>query len=614
MNSIRSGVSVGVMMKIYLRAITSILLFISLPILAKPVAEETIVTATRTEQLLSETLSTAHVVKIEEIEKMQPSSFATLLDRVSGIGFQDSGGQGSVSGLFVRGANLSQVIILIDGVRTSSATLGTTALESIPLESIERIEVVKGPLSGLYGADALGGVIQIFTKRGSAGALKAGIDFGYGSQNSESYSVFLSGGSDDYSFYANLAGEDVGGIDRTSLKTSGNQDKDSYNKTSGNLSLSAHFTDALKGQFTYLKNEGESQFDNLFGVDTGYYSKTELESANIQLNYKVSDHLSLASATGYLSDRIETPAFNSDITTQRRTGSLQANFYSSSDNLWVAGMDYYKDKVKTLAAFPETKRDNIGYFLQWQGKFDQFKSVVSFRYDDNEAYGSITNHTVALGYILPNGIKLVASAGTAFKAPTFNDLYFPYYGNLDVLPEETDSYELSASGNYAGGDWRFSAFRSNVSNLIGYDVINFNANNISEATLEGVEVTYTKYFKAWQFSSDLEYLDAYDNNSGDFLNGRARVSVNMQLGRDFKNIYAGIDFKAEHGRYESNGESLAGYSLLGFSLVYKVSDNLKLSGRIDNLFDRDYIINQATTVVDYNTVGRSAKVRLQYKF
>lgn len=601
-------------MKTFSAAIAAISLVISLPLLAKPSIEETLVTATRNEQLLSETLSTAHVVELDDIEKMQPPNFATLLDRVSGVGFQDSGGQGSVSGLFIRGTNLSQVVVLIDGMRTASATLGQTALEGIPLESIERVEIVKGPLSGLYGADALGGVVQVFTKRGSAEGMNGGFNVGYGSHDSESYSAFFSGGNEDYSFYANVAGEDVGGIDRTSLKTGGNQDKDSYEKTSGHLSLSARLTEDLQGQFTYLKNEGESQFDNLFGADTGHHSKTELESASAQLKYQALQQLDLVLTTGYLSDRIETPAFGSDITTRRRSSSLQANFRSDSDNLWVAGADYYKDKVETLAAFAETKRDNTGYFVQWQGSFDQVSSVVSLRYDDNEAYGSDSNGSVALGYTLDNGIKLVASAGTAFKAPTFNDLYYPYYGNPDVLPEETESYELSAQGEYAGGAWRLSAFRSNVTNLIGYDVSTYSANNISDATLEGVEVEYRRYFGAWSISSNLEYLDAYDDNSGDFLNGRARVSANIQLGRDFRDFYAGLDVKAEHGRYESAGQRLPGYGLLGLSLVYKISENLKLSARIDNLFDRNYILNQATNTVDYETEGTTAKVNLQYKF
>ena len=601
-------------MKTCLAAIAAVPLVVSLPLLANTSTEYTLVTATRIEQLLSETLSTAHVVEFEDIEKMQPSNFASLLDRVSGVGFQDSGGQGSVSGLFIRGTNLSQVVVLIDGMRTASATLGATALEGIPLESIERIEVVKGPLSGLYGADALGGVVQVFTKRGSGEGINAGVNVGYGSHDTESVSAFFSGGNEDYSFYANIAGEDVGGIDRTSLKTGGNQDRDSFDRTSGHLSLSARLTDSLQGQFTYLKNQSESQFDNLFGVDSGYYSETAMESASVQLSYQASQQLNLMFMTGYLSDRIETPAFGSDITTRRRSGSLQANFRPDADNLWVAGTDYYTDKVETLAAFAETQRDNTGYFVQWQGSFDQISTVVSLRYDDNEAYGDDSNGSIGVGYTLDNGIKLIASAGTAFKAPTFNDLYYPYYGNPDVLPEETQSYELSARGDYAGGVWRLSAFRSNVSNLIGYDVSTYSANNISDATLEGIEVEYSRYFGVWNFSSNLEYLDAYDDNSGDFLNGRARVSANMQLGRDFKDVYAGIDMKAEHGRYQSAGQRLPGYGLLGLSLVYKISDNLKLSARLDNVFDRKYILNQATSVVYYETEGRTAKVNLQYQF
>ncbi len=578
------------------------------------IEEEVIVTANKVEVPLKLSLPTSHIISAQDIERRQPRDLGSLLGNIGGIDFRDTGGRGSASGIFLRGTSSSQVVVLIDGVRSASATLGSTALENIPVEAIERIEVVKGPLSGLYGADAVGGVVQIFTKKGSDAGLGGDLHVSYGSHNSSDYGVTINAGTDKYQFFASLAKEETDGIDRTDIQTDGNGDRDSFEETSGNLSVTANFSEQLKAQLTYLRSEGTSEFDNAFGADNGRFSESELESIGAKVVYSPLDNLDLSLDLGYFSDHAITPVFASDIQTRRRSMALQGDIQLSTTSLLTLGVDYYDDNVDTLAAFVETERDNEGYFVQWLASFDAFSIATSVRYDDNQAYGDDTNGSLALSYKFAENLELVASAGTAFKAPTFNDLYFPNFGNPDVTPEESQNYELALRGFHGGVDWRLSAYRSNVDDLIGFDLTTFTANNTSEATLEGVELELATTLSGWDFEANLNYLDARDDITNEYLDDRASLSAAVQAGRQFNDLYIGVNAKAEHGRHDREGETLGGFSVWGVSLVYDVTDNFKVSGRVDNIFDKDYTLNLASSTAAYETEGTVAKVNLQYSF
>jgi len=588
---------------------------ISLPGHADPkIEDEIIVTATKGMQSLKATLPTAHVINSIDIERMQPRDLPSLLGRVSGVSFRDSGGRGSTSGVFIRGAASSQIIVLIDGVRSASATTGATALENIPVESIERIEIVKGPLSGLYGADAMGGVIQVFTKRGQTSGVAGSARANYGTHRTQDYGISVSGGNDNVQFYGSVSKEDTAGIDRTDLSSAGNGDRDGFEEHSGSLSLSAQFNERLSAQLNYLKSDSRSDFDNVYGTDTGRYSDSTVENVSSKVLFNPSDVVSLSVDLGYFSDHLVTPAFSSDIQTRRRSIALQGDVRLSGASVVTFGADYYDDDVTTLSAFAETERDNEGYFVQWQGRVGHASVVTSLRYDDNEAYGDDTNGSFSLGYPLSGSVQLVASYGTAFKAPTFNDLFFPGYGNPNVLPEESETFELALKGYMDDVDWRLSLYRSNVDDLIGYDFSTFTAGNTKNATLEGVELALQTTLWGWNVSSNLDYLEARDADSNEYLDDRAVWTANLSAGRGFGNLYVSVDAKAEHGRHDRSGSDVGGFAVWGLSAVYDVAENVKVSARVDNLFDKNYTLNLATSNVSYETEGTVAKFGVEYTF
>ncbi len=573
-------------------------------------AEEIIVTATRQPTPRHEVIAATQVVTQDDIERWQPKDLGSLLGRLSGIGFRDSGGRGSVSGVFIRGAAPTQTVILIDGIRSASATVGATALENIPIESIERIEVVKGPLSSIYGADAVGGVIQIFTKRGRAQRLTPQIHLSYRSDDTQEYSAELSGGNARGGFHATFAHENAAGIDRTTIQTGGNHDRDGYDEFTFNVSANYNLSEALEARLALLRTDGHSEFDNTFGADTGFDSDTRVENNSLKLIYTPLDKLRLTLDAGHFIDEIESPVFFTDLKTRRTSVYLQSDFQLHSDHSLSLGFDYYDDKVSGATAFTQTSRDNIGGLLSWQGRYAALRTVASVRHDANEAYGDDTNGSIALEYSFSPRLAAVLSFGTAFRAPSFNDLFFPGFGNPDVQPEESESVEVGLKGRHHGTEWRVSAYHTEVKDLIGFDAATFTANNTANATLQGIELELARQFGAWQVNANLDYLDARDETIDEYLPDRAEFSANLDVHRSFGQFDITFDLQAESGRHDVGGRALSGFVIFGAGANYHLTRTVRLAGRLDNVFDEDYTLKLVNANDAFRTYGRTLMLSL----
>jgi vitamin B12 transporter len=579
---------------------------LAVPVWAAEVENEILVTATRQPLALKDALPSSQIFTQQDIERLQPKDLPSLLGRMSGVSFRDSGGRGSVSGIFIRGASTSQSIILIDGVRTSSATVGATALEGIPIESIERIELVKGPLSGLYGADAVGGVIQIFTKQGQQQRLTPQIHASYRTDDTQEYTLELGAGNERGKFHATFAYENSAGIDRTTIVSGGNADRDGLDEFALNVSASYRIFDDLNAQVNILRSDAHSEFDNLFGADTNFDSDTQVENNALKLTYTPTERLRVSFDASHFVDESKTPVFFSDIATRRTSFGLQSDYQVHENHGITVGIEYYDDKVDTTSSFVETSRDNVaGYFL-WQGRYEKLSAVGSVRYDDNEAYGDNTNGSVALKYDIVDTLSAVVSFGTAFRAPSFNDLFFPGFGNPSVKPEESETVEVSLKGNYSGARWRLSAYHTDVKDLIGFDFASFTANNISDATLQGVEAEIAYTFYAWQLNLNADYLDAKDDSSDEFLDDRAEFSANADAHRSFGKFDVSMDLQAERGRHDRVGTSINGFVIFGAGMNYRLTEKVRVAARLDNLLDEDYTLNLATATDVFRTYGRTA--------
>ena len=575
--------------------------------------EEVVVTATRIPTPISKTLSATTIITAEDIERIKPDGIGDLLNRISGIGFRDSGGRGSAGSLFIRGSSSKHTIILINGIRTSSATLGTTSLINIPLEQIERIEVVKGPLSSLYGADAIGGVIQIFTKKYDAQDLESSISSTIGSNKTSKFSGSFKVGTEDIGLVASLSYENTDGIDRTACKKLGNEDEDLYRNKSAHLSLSSALQDNLDWHINHSRSESKTEYDHGFGCSAGgdnLYTKSKLNITNMRLDYDFSTTTKILFNLGTTTD-LSQPK-NSYIKTRKYDYSIQGDMNLSDQNQISIGADYHKDKVTSTTLYDKTKRSNKGLFLVWQRTGDKFGTVANVRYDDNQAYGSNSNLNFQQSIQLTNGYQIIASYGTGFQAPSFNDLYWPGFGNPDLLPEESKSYELSLRKNLQHLDWQVNIFQTKIKNLITGQRA---ASNLKSATIKGIEFELNKQWEDLSLLFNMEYLDTRNDETNKFLDGRARVSANIELVKYFDKAFYTFDVSGEHGRFDSDMK-LPGYAVFGLGFGYHVSDNFEISARIDNLTDKDYTTNIARKdpYNPYKNEGIRFELSTKYRF
>ena len=586
--------------------------------------EEIVVTATRIPTPLADTLPTTAIITAEDIERIKPQDFGELLKLTSGIGFRDSGGRGSSGGLFVRGTSTSQTLILIDGIRTSSATTGATAIQRIPLESIERIEIIKGPMSGVYGADAIGGVIQIFTKAYQDEGTFGDVSTTAGSNQLRKHYARAGYGDENFSVSASLSKESTDGIDRTAFKGGGNEDRDGFEQSSGNFSLSLYPQDDLALKISHVQSSAMIEYDNTttfsnsrnkFGE--GWHQRTKLNTTSIQFDYDHAENVKLSGNFGVTEDflTVNSPGGSygdtSYIGTKKTDYSVQTDLILSTQSQVTFGVDYQKDKVDSTTSYKEVKRTNKGIFALWQYQGDQSSTVLNARHDRNSAYGSNSNYGLQQSFDFSNQYKIIASYGTAFRAPTFNQLYWPGFGKADLKPEKSKSLELSLRANLDEVNWQINAYHTKIKDFISPSDVN--VSNVDSSTLRGIEFEITKIWDDYVFSTSLDYLDARDDKTGGFLRDRARASGSVELGKQIDNFYVGVDAFFEHGRFDGS-KFLPGYKLWGLHANYEISESLSISGKVDNLFDKEYVTNIASGGNNYQNEGRTVQISVEYKF
>ncbi len=564
-------------------------------------------------QTWNEALHTAHIFTLEDIEAAQVADIPELLAAISGVNVIESGGRGSVTSVFVRGVSSSQTIVLIDGVRVGSATLGEAALNSYPIEAIERIEVLKGPFSGIYGADAVGGVIQIFTKKGGDGL--GSVSAAYGSHSLQEYDVSFNGGGQGYSFHIAAHSEETDGIDRTSILTGGNDDIDGFEEQAVSLGGQLALGENTVAKLSVLGTDNEVDFDNTFGDDLGQYTVSNTLSTALALETSLTPALHWSTTLGLNEDEAETfSGFPSVFETSRESLGTELSWNQHADLVVTIGADYYQEEIDSTNDYELTERDNAGVYGQLKYSGDRVGLVTSLRYDDNSAYGTNTNGSVAASYQFTDQVRVVASYGTAFVAPSFNYLYYPFFGNPDILPEESKSTELSLVGEHSGLNWRVSAYQTEVENLFSFNPNTFLAANIGEAEFEGLEAELGTVVADWRLQLNLDLLSATNKDTGVELDGRAEQNLAATASRAFDKLTVRFDLRAQRGLYDQSGTELPSYGLFDLGATYQFNDQLRLSAKIENALDKDYTLNLINSVDRYNTEGRTARISLRYSF
>lgn len=571
-----------------------------------------VVTAARTAQSVDDALAAVSVIDRKTIEASQARSLNELFAGLPGVQLTNSGGYGKPSGVHLRGTNSSHVIVLIDGVRIGSATAGGVAFEQLPLESIDRIEIVRGPASSLYGADAIGGVIQIFTRKGSAQPQRRA-SLGAGSNTSYRASTGFSGQHDKTRYALDLSRFTTRGYDSTEA---GNPDRNGYRRSALNASLQHAFSADNSLSLNLLHSAGDNHYDNTFAPTSQYRDDTVQQVLGARWDLQISERWRSQLSIGESRDDSQNRVDGSDTDrydTRRHQFTWQNDVQITRALLLTLGAERLQERVDTTQSYLRDTRHNTAFFAQGQIDRGRHSGQLGLRHDDNSSYGGQTTGNLAWGYALGESLRLGASHGTAFKAPSFNDLYWPFIGNPDLRPEKSASSELSLQGRLERGHWALRAWRTRIDNLIAWapdGAGNWLPGNVNRARIKGVELELGTQLHGWDLGGSLTWLDARDANTDKRLIYRAGETAHLTLGRQIGRLHAQADWIYLGHRYndEANAQRIGAYGLINALAHYDLDARWRIEARIDNVFKRDYI-----DVLGYNTPGRTVFLGLRYQ-
>jgi len=577
-----------------------------------------VVTATRTEQSQAGTLAAVTVIDRSEIERLQPQSVADLLQGTPGLSLANNGGPGKATSLFLRGTEADHVLVLVDGVKIGSATLGQPSIQNIPVDQVERIEIVRGPFSSLYGSEALGGVIQIFTRR-PRGAFEPSLSLGYGSNASFRGAAGLGGKVGDGWYAVEATHENTDGINACRGKPSprgagcfvDEPDRDGFRDSSVSLKGGYRFNEEWDADAHWLRSWGYNEYDG----SSSNQSDVVQQVAGARVRWRPNRTVTLALSAGQsadLSDDYWNGAYAGTFDTHRDLGSLQGDL-ALGGGLWSLGYDWQRDRVDGSTDYAHDRRLNRGVFAQWQQTFGTQSLQASARRDDNQQFGGKTTGSLLWGWDFASTLRLTASAGSAYKAPTFNELYYPGYGSPTLRPESSRNYELGLRGTPAWGLWSLNAFENRIRDLIAYDASVGLPGNVERARIRGAEAVVSTTLAGWALRGTATWLDPRNESAANrdkLLPRRAGRSARVDADRSFGAFSVGASLYAAARRYDdlANTRRLGGYALADLRLAYALDRVWQVQLSVRNALDRHY-----ETVAFYNQPGRTAMLSVSYR-
>jgi vitamin B12 transporter len=597
------------------------------PVLASANYEEVVITATRTPVALADSLASVTAINRADIEGRQPLDLVDVFRQVPSLDISSSGGRGSATSLFTRGTASGHTLILVDGQRISSATLGSANFQFLNPDQIERVEVVRGSHSSLYGSEAIGGVIQVFTRDGSASE-GSYVTTASGSNNLAKVAAGSSGNSGNWRYGVHASYLETDGIDNLVVDTGFNADRDGYRNKSVNASVGYRFDNGADLALRFLESNNRNEHDSAFSPAQQPYSDSVVQNLNVRGRLPVTEVWTSELSLGISTDDSD----NYDGSTGLNTGNFRTRreqLYWQNDitlaqgQVFTLGYDYFEDEVISSSnvyrgndGYPVETRDNKALFGQYQGQWSILDVVLGLREDDNQEFGEHTTGNVAVGVNLNDHYKVVASWSEGFKAPTFNDLYWPAgtysAGNPNLSPEESKNTELSLRGDYDSWRWSVAYFENDVNNLIewapGPDFV-WRPYNVSDAEIKGGELILAAEIHGWALDAAYSYVEPRDALTEKLLIKRSRSNLTLNASRRYGDLSLAFSVKGQDERYTNtaNTDSLGGYGTFGVRLGYDITRNLKTTLKVDNAFNKDYQLNKG-----YNQDGSAWQLGLTY--
>lgn len=568
--------------------------------------DEVVVTATKTEIKRVEIPASVTVITSGDIEESHAASVSDLLRDVPGIDVSRQGGAGKMTSVFLRGAKSEHTLVLIDGMRVNSPTLGLFDFADLTVNNIERIEIIRSPLSTLYGSDAIGGVIQIFTKKAKATSVSASLEGGSFKTRKEAVSLSVKQNIFDMNLSASHL--DTGGF---SAFNAGSE-KDGYQNTSAAARLGLTTGKGridLNGQLITGKTDLDGcKFDSTFTAydcdNPAYEQERRLLLAGFRYQSQAvspwNQTISASITTEHLTNSDPDPnGINSTIDTGIRTAEWQNNIKTSEGNRLTLGYEWQNKDGDNKGTFNKSFTNHAVYLQDQSGLGSSVQFLAGVRWDDSTIYESALTYRFGLTWLQMESLKWHAQYGTGFKGPSLNDMFWPGAGNTNLKPEKSNGWdagvETSLSDNFS---LSLSYYQNDFKDLIQWAPIDpsdpfslWNPQNVGHALSSGVEAEMNYLPLSYiQFTGNYIYNDTEDKTNGGYLMRRPlnKYSAQIKIGDSNRNI--AIHFIHVGRRFDSpaNLNPLSAYNRVDLTGTYRLAGYLEIFGRVENLFDTEY--------------------------
>jgi vitamin B12 transporter len=583
--------------------------------------DEVVVTASRTPQPRESVIADVTVIDEEEIQRAGQSTLVELLAQQPGVEITSSGGAGTISSIFMRGTNSNQVVVLIDGLRVGAATSGTTTFENIPLSQTEKIEILRGPATSLYGQDAIGGVIQIFTKKG-IGKPQFYASLGYGTYNTKTAEVGIRGSLNDTGFSLNVSSLDTDSFSAKPINTGAQADNDGYRNLSASGSLSHKIAEgheigvqvfSSKGHANYDSSNTFRDFVDLTQLSYGLFSKNQFTSSwlsTIRIGEGVDDNQNHSNGTS-----------SSQFKTKQKQLSWQ-NDVELPVGTFTLLYDRLEQKVITDVPFAETNRDTDGFMIGYIADIDKHAFQANLRSDHSSLFGTHLTGGLGYGYKINPNWRITGSYAKAFKAPTFNDQFyvdqFGAFNNPNVKPEKSENFEASLRFVDNQRDASLTIYNNKINDFITLDS-GFLATNVN-AKIEGMTLSASQSWYDWQIKGSLDIQSPRNEDNDKLLARRANRHANLNLSREWGNWRFASEIIASSIRYNDADSQfpLAGYGIINLTADYKINQEWALQGRLNNALDKKYTLASSASIFEptapaYNTPRTNLFVTIRWQ-
>jgi vitamin B12 transporter len=588
-----------------------------------PQLKEVVITASRSPQLITDALPHTTVLNAADIENSQSTDLTSLLQKEAGFQFTQNGGRGTSSTIFLRGAASVQVLVLVDGIPINKQDAsGGASVEHLMLDQIERVEIVRGNVSAIYGTGAIGGVVQIFTKQGG-GKPRASLTAEVGSRGSSKLSagVQTSFGVDNATkLSAGVSTNRTRGFSAldTSIaaNASANPDDDGYTNRNWSFALSH---DLVKGHTLGLStthSDGKGNFDNAFGTPTDIHkSRTRVDATTLYTHNRITtdwlSKLTLSESRDRYANDYQT-AFPSqdEYISKNRMFNWTNTIALGADWLATVGLEQQRQGVNVDDGFgglyAQKRRVNAG-FAGVQGQAGSHSLQINVRRDVAQGLENQNTGYLGYGYAITPAWKLIASTSTAFNIPPLGYLYAPFFGNPDLKPEKARSRELGLQYSEGNHVLRATVFNTRSTDQFVYDFTSSQFQNIARSKNSGLEVSYNGQIGKTELRGSLTSQKPVDETTGDTLRRRAKTLASLSVSQPIGpwTLGAGLSYS---GVRQDDTNTLDAYTLVDISARYQITKELKLFGRVENLSNAKY-----QTAYGYNQSPRAVFVGINWQ-